>query len=120
MSIEKYTTKSIVTDIFDRGENDRVYKLFTRDFGMIFAHAKSIRKLSSKLRPHLAVGRYQTVTVVKGKEVFRITGATDISDRNIYLQEIIQILNKFVRGEGAHKKLFDKIIYLSHSQDLIY
>ncbi len=113
MSILKHTTKSIVVDIFDQGENDRVYKLFTRDFGMIFAHAKSIRKLESKLRPHLAIGRLQTVTVVKGREVFRITGASDSGEKNIFLHDVTQILNRFIRGEGTHKKLFDKIIDLS-------
>lgn len=113
MSIEKYTTEAMVINIYDQGENDRVYKLFTYEFGLVMAHAKSIRKLESKLRSHLMVGRTVLVTLVKGREVWRITGATDISEKNIFLHEVSLIMNRFVHGEGEHKKLYKRLISLS-------
>lgn len=113
MAIEKYTTEAIVIDIYDNGEHDRVYKFFTYDFGMILAHGKSIRKIESKLRAHLMIGRKSLITLVAGREVWRITGATDMSERNAFLQEIISILGRLIRGEGAHKGLYKKIMTLS-------
>ena len=113
MSIEKYTTQTLVLAIYDQGEHDRVYKLFTRDYGLVMAHARSIRKLESKLRFHLAVGRTALVTLVKGREVWRITGATDMGDKNLFLHEMCQMLARFIRGEGTHKKLYDKLIELA-------
>lgn len=113
MSIEKYTTEAIVINIYDQGENDRVYKLFTYEFGLVMAHGKSIRKLESKLRSHLMIGRTALVTLVKGREIWRITGATDISDKNIFFHEIAIILNRFIQGEGEHKRLYKNLISLA-------
>lgn len=113
MSIEKYTTQALVIAIYDSGEHDRVYKLFTRDFGLVMAHARSIRKLESKLRFHLMIGREVRVTLVKGREVWRLVGSGEMSPKNLFLHEVCQIIGRFVHGEGAHKKLFDKLLTLS-------
>ncbi len=117
MAIEKHTTESIVINYFDNGENDRVYKFFTRDYGMIFVHAKSIRKLESKLRSHLLVGRKSLITIVKGREVWRLTGAESVSKKSDFLSETAVLLERFVRGEGAYKKLFDKILEIDDKKD---
>lgn len=112
MAIEKYTTKAFVLAMYDNGENDRSYKLFTRDFGLIIAHARGIRKLESKLRGHILVGHLILVTIVQGKEVWRITGAEEINIKSLFRNEVIKIIERFVKGEGAHKKLFDKLNYI--------
>jgi len=114
MAIEKYTTISIVLQTFDQGEHDRVYKLFTRDFGVIMAHAKSIRKLESKLRAHLQVGNMCLVTLVKGREVWRITGAEGEQSPPVFVYDVIAIVTRFMRGEGTHKALFDRLRTLTY------
>ena len=81
MAIEKYVTKCIVIESYDRGEHDRVYKLFTREYGMVLAHAKSIRKLESKLRAHVRPRSVALVTLVQGKEVWRLVGAEEEKDQ---------------------------------------
>lgn len=115
MAIEKFTTDALVLDIYNQGENDCVYKLFTRDYGLVMAHARSIRKLESKLRFHLLIGRTVLVTLVKGREVWRLAGAEKMSNRNLFLHEIAQMLSKFIRGEGVYKKLYDKLIAISEN-----
>ncbi len=109
MAIEKFTTKSIVLAQYDQGEHDRVYKVFTRDFGVIMVHAKSIRKLESKLRPHLQVGTKALLTLVKGREVWRVTGAEEENEVTPYIHEVIVVVTRFMRGEGAHSALFDRL-----------
>jgi len=110
MSIEKYTTPSIVIESFDQGEHDRVYKLFTRDFGLIMTHAKSVRKLESKLRAHIQARGVSLVTVVKGREVWRLVGAEEKLNNNPFIHDISQITKRFIRGEGQHKILYDRLI----------
>lgn len=112
MAIEKYTTKCIVLDSYAQGENDRVYKLFTREFGLVMAHAKSIRKLESKLRAHVLPRKTALVTLVLGKEVWRLVGAEEQKVPHAIIHEATQLLNRFIRGEGEHKVLYDRIITL--------
>lgn len=110
MAIEKYATQCFVIDSYEQSENDKAYKLFTREFGLVIAHAKSIRKLESKLRAHVLPRTVSLVTLVKGREVWRLVGGEEVlqSDNRIY--EITKLLNRFVRGEGAHKTLYDRLL----------
>ena len=113
MAIEKYATESFVLASYESAEHDRTYKLFTKDFGLIFARATSVRKLESKLRTQLAVGRMTRVTLVKGKEIWRITGSEEHHSLLLLRNDVIKLLERFVRGEGPQKTLF------THMKDII-
>ncbi len=115
MAIEKYTTKCIILESYDQGEHDRAYKVFTREFGLLICQAKSIRKLESKLRPHMLPRSISLITLVKGKEVWRLVGAEKDLYESVYIHEVTHLLQRFVRGEGAHKTLYDRIISLLSS-----
>lgn len=110
MSIEKYTTHALVIESYDQGEHDRVYKLFTREFGLVMAHAKSVRKLESKLRAHVQPRSFSLVTLVQGREIWRLVGAEENRRRGDSLNEITTLLQRFIRGEGAHMLLYDHLL----------
>lgn len=110
MSIEKYVTQALVIELFDQGENDRVYKLFTREFGLIMVHAKSIRKLESKLRAHTLPRSRSLITLVQGKEVWRLVGAEEQKMEESNMYEVTSLIKRFIRGEGAHKELYDRLV----------
>jgi recombinational DNA repair protein (RecF pathway) len=110
MAIEKYVTQCLVIESYDQGEHDRVYKLFTREFGMITAHAKSVRKLESKLRAHVMPRSMSLVTLVQGKEIWRLVGAEEQADIPVLIHEVTTLIKRFIRGEGAHKALFDRLL----------
>ncbi len=110
MAIEKHTTQALVIESFDQGEHDRVYKLFTRDFGLLMAHAKSVRKLESKLRAHILPRSVSLVTLVQGREIWRLVGAEEKMSSDGMLYDVSQLVRRFVRGEGAHKSLYDRLI----------
>ena len=112
MAIEKYTTHCFVLEEYERGEHDKVFKLFTREFGIVIAHAKSIRKLESKLRAHILPGNMATVTLVKGREVWRLVGAEEKLCSPYFLPEVTVYLGRFMRGEGVHKTLYDRLVSL--------
>jgi hypothetical protein len=110
MAIEKYTTLVLVIESFDQGEHDRVYKLFTRDFGLVMAHAKSVRKLESKLRAHVLPRSHAVVTLVQGRDVWRLVGAEERTiSGNVH--DVVSLIKRFIRGEGTHKALFDRLIH---------
>jgi recombinational DNA repair protein (RecF pathway) len=116
MAIEKYTTSALVIESFDQGEHDRVYKLFTRDFGLLMAHAKSVRKLESKLRAHVLPRTVSLVTLVQGREVWRLVGAEEKTNATNVLHDMTQLIRRFVRGEGAHKALYDRLMDYMQSE----
>jgi recombinational DNA repair protein (RecF pathway) len=110
MAIEKYSTKCFVIESYAQGENDRAYKLFTREFGLITVHAKSVRKLESKLRAHILPRTLSFVTIVKGKEVWRLVGAQELESVPEIIYEVTTLIKRFIRGEGTHKALYDRLI----------
>lgn len=113
MAIEKFTTEGIILESYDNGEHDKVFKIFTKDFGLLMCHARSIRKLESKLRAHLLPRSISLVTLVKGREVWRLTGAERRNVETPFLQEITELLKRFVRGEGQHKALYRRLVEIS-------
>lgn len=112
MSIEKYTTECFVLEGYERAEHDKVFLLFTREFGLISAHAKSVRKLESKLRAHLLPGNMTTATLVKGKEFWRLVGAQEKHIPKKFLPDVAAYLKRFVKGEGANKAMYDRVVSL--------
>ncbi len=109
MAIEKYVTRSIVLESYDQGEHDRAFKIFTREFGLLICQAKSIRKLESKLRAHILPRSFSLVTLVQGREVWRLVGAENEVVESKYIHEVTTLLKRFIRGEGAHKALYDRL-----------
>jgi len=118
MSIEKYTTEAFILREYERDENDMVYKVWTRDFGIIFVLARSIRKITAKLRMVIKKNDFVLITVVKGKDVWRLTGAeeykknTNVGDGDwqFKAKKIIgEAINKLIEEKKTYKKLFDRL-----------
>ena len=119
MAIEKYTTEAFVLRSYEQGEHDLVYKLWTRDFGIIFAVAKSIRKINAKLRSLVKKNDFLVVTLVKGRDVWRLVGAEELKENSSLIESktwyleakkiISEAINKFIEEKKTYKKLFDKI-----------
>jgi len=116
MSIEKYTTEAFVLRVYEQGEHDLVYKLWTRDFGIVFSLGKSIRKINAKLRSLIKKDDFVVVTLVKGKDVWRLVGAEEVynfSESELWTLKakkiISEVVNKFIEEKKTYKKLFDRM-----------
>jgi DNA repair protein RecO (recombination protein O) len=72
----KFHTEAIVIQSHPFGEANKVYTLFTPDFGMVHASAQGVRLGKSKLKHALQDFSYVRVDLVRGKEFWRITSAT--------------------------------------------
>lgn len=62
----------------DFGEADRIYNIYTKDFGKISVLAKGIRLEKSKLRTHLTPRSLIRLSFVEGKEFMRLIDAEEI------------------------------------------
>lgn len=78
MAYTIYETKAVILGVRPIQEHDLFLRVFSDVFGYINIVAKGTRKASSKLRPHINEYSIATLSVVKGKEMFRLTDARRI------------------------------------------
>lgn len=98
------------------GEANKQLYLFTRDFGLIRATAQGLRYLKSKLRYSLGDFSLAHVSLVRGKEFWRVTTAfkradtmADIPNKEAReaLFRVFALLRRLLQGEEAHPELFE-------------
>ena len=111
-------TRGIVVSRRAAGEGSVRVELYTEELGLVSAIAKSAREERSKLRPHLLVGTRGTYSLVRGKEVWRLTGA--VKTKNFAFEcvddegrcagaRLVSVVRQFVHGEGTDEGLFDAL-----------
>lgn len=74
-----YHTDGIVLSASDFGEADRIYNIYTKDFGLAALAAKGIRTEKSKLRAHLGLYSLVRLSFIEGKDYLRLTDAEEIA-----------------------------------------
>ncbi len=119
MAYKTYTTDALVVGSEARYTADRTIALFTREAGLVFARAMGVRKERSKLRYGLQDFSMVRVSLVRGKQGWRVIGAERM--QNLYfaasnlevraaLLRTLKIVRRLVRGEEAHPALYDVLI----------
>lgn len=119
MSHTLYTTECIILGGYDSGEASRYISLFTKEMGLVRAVAKSVREERSKLRYSLQNFSVSSTTLVRGREVWRITGAEakynlhydlkDSQDKLFTITLILNLLQRLVHGEERNDYLFNTL-----------
>lgn len=113
-----FETDCFVISSSPQGEANKQLDLLTRDFGLIRATAQGVRWLKSKLRYSLTDFSLTHVSLVRGKEFWRVTTATKIADVSAditskeareTLFRIFALLRRLLQGEEAHVELFDTV-----------
>ncbi|MEI6478702.1 MAG: recombination protein O N-terminal domain-containing protein [bacterium] len=118
MSHIKYTTDAFVITSKENSEADRVFKLYTKEFGMIFAMAKGIRLLKSKLKGHLDLGSRVKISLVKGKDFWRLVEAEKYEGEEIsvrsrkHFAKIIAVVARLVHGEERNGEVYEALVEL--------
>lgn len=110
-----YTTKAIIIKSVPTGEANRFYFLLTKDLGFIKASAQGVRLLKSKLKGHLQAFSIVNVSVVKGKEIWRITSSEVVEneslikkpDKLFIAKNIFALLLRMLHGEEKNEPLFE-------------
>lgn len=111
MSYHIYTTKGLVLSARPVREADRIYSILTRDLGLVRASATGVRKEQSKLRGALEPFVISQISLVRGKEYWRITSAETLRliPAEAGLGRPLALLERLVQGEAVHPELFDTI-----------
>lgn len=124
MSHHIYTTEGFIIESRESGEANRSLLIFTKDFGMIYTFIQGVRKITSKLRFHIEELSYKSFSLVKGRDKWRITGISDVSDNSSAKNKIIKsdrtvlaayanilnLLKRLLSGAEKNEQLFD-IVY---------
>ena len=116
-----YHTEAFIIKSYSSGEANKSFLLYTKRFGLILAFAQGIRFLKSKLRFNLQEYSYCEVSLVRGKEIWRLTGVKEIGNiytelsnrREVFLvfARVFSLLNRLLHGEEKNERLFENIIY---------
>jgi DNA repair protein RecO len=115
-------TTGFVIGHADIKEADRLFFLFTRELGVIYAIAQGIRKETSRLRYSLQDFSYTRIDLVHGKEMWRITSAKKIETEELannkeytaMFARILELVRRLCQGEEAVEPIFDSLEQLLH------
>ncbi len=117
-----YHTSGFILGSNASGEANRAFRIFTKDLGLVKASAQGVRHLKSKLRYSLHDFSFCELSLVRGKELWRVTGAS--KHINIYealrsnpemlavFARVFALLERLLSGEEKNTVLFD---YLSEA-----
>lgn len=114
----RYQTEGIVLSSTDSKEADKYLHILTEDFGLLYATARGVRKESSKLRYSLQPLSRAKISLVQGRDVWRIVGAEEVdsfylksnSEQFILLQKINLLIRRLIQGEEPNKDLYDAVV----------
>jgi DNA repair protein RecO len=117
MSYHIYTTDGIILKRTTFGEANILLYILTSDLGLIIASARSARLSFSKLRSALQEYTLVSVSVVKGKNGWKVTNVIEkeslFFDYPTYsrkvLSQIAFVLLKMIPGESPHKDIFQTV-----------
>lgn len=117
MSHHIYQTDAIILEVRNVGERNKIVWVFTRDIGLIIATVQGVRDMKSKLRYALNEFSRIKVSLVRGKEIWRLVNAEArenyfflLRERQIAVRLIARLcvlLRRLLTGEEAHPELFE-------------
>ena len=112
-----YTTKALIIKSIPIGEANKYYFLLTEDLGFIRASAQGVRLDKSKLKGHLQDFCLVKISLVKGKDIWRITSVETIEcgdflkniNKLIAIKNIFSLLSRLLAGEEKNEQLFASV-----------
>jgi DNA repair protein RecO (recombination protein O) len=116
MSHSIYTTEGFILKSVNFGEANKYFYIFTKDFGLIKATAQGVRLLKSKLRYSLEDFSFGTISLVRGRELWRITSAekkfalnSKETEKFLLVSRVSSLLLRLLQGEENNDLLFQSL-----------
>lgn len=111
---QKYQTEALVLRSYERGEADRVFALYTREFGLLWARSSAVRRESSRMRYALQSCGHVQVSLVRGTSGWRLAGATALSEALdpesfAVFARIARLVDRLVGGEEQNAYLYQAL-----------
>ena len=110
-----YRTQGFILKKVDSGETDRIFTIYTKDFGKLELLAKAERKIKSKLRAGLGLFYLSEIEFIQGKAHKTLTDAILISDfknlrkglkRLSVAYKISEVIDNLVKGQEPDEKIW--------------
>ena len=110
-----YRTQGFILKKIDRGEADRIFTIYTRDFGKLDLLAKGERRIKSKLRAGLELFYLSEIEFIQGKAHRTLTDTILIENfKNLrrdlvrlkIAHQISDVLDNLVKGEEADREIW--------------
>ncbi|MES2930677.1 MAG: DNA repair protein RecO [Patescibacteria group bacterium] len=121
-----YHTHGFILGSRAMGEANKMLIIYTREMGLVRAVVQGIRLHKSKLRFSLQDFSYCTVDLVRGRDLWRVTSAANISsfpfarsDKQslLLIARTSKLIERLCDGEVPHEKIFDTFIQALHILD---
>lgn len=112
MPREIYHTEGITLSYINVGEAERLFFVYTKDYGLLKIFAQGIRLSKSKLARHVTLFSHSRISFVYGRDILRLTDAEIIHlfSRNSFsfasAGNISSFLTRVVRGEEQDQALW--------------
>jgi DNA repair protein RecO len=119
MSHHIYHTEALILGSRPSGDGDRLLFCYTRDLGLVMAHARSIREGRSRLRYALQLFSHAHVDLLRGKYGWKLISATPINSFHVLTRhdvrrriaaEHLHLLRRLIQGEEKQEKLFEDLV----------
>ena len=127
MAYQTYITEALVCGNWHRNTADRTILLFSREAGMVYVQAKSVREERSKQRYALQDASHIRATLIRGKAGWRVASAEPLKNFYAYgttresralLRNIILLLRRVMQGETPHQDIFDDVVLVLGQQNI--
>lgn len=110
-----YRTQVFVLKEIERGEADKVFTVFTRDFGKLEVLGKAIRKITSKLKAGIPLFSISEIKFIQGKAYKTLTDAILIEDFENIKKDLKRLKVAFRISEA-----FDQLIKAPEEDEKIW
>jgi DNA repair protein RecO len=107
-----YHTEGIILASTATGESDRFFQILTPDLGLIPVVARGSRALGSKLRYRLTEYAHIDIDVVRGKDVWTLTGVLPMDDTPIdpraygSMSDASMMLRRLIHGSVPSPEIY--------------
>jgi len=108
----RYKTRGFVLKKTDRDEADRIFTIFTENFGKIEVRGKAIRKMNSKIRSGIDCFSISEIEFIQGKNYKTLTDASVIEKKTgklAFFNKASSLIDDLIKGEEQDKKIWNLI-----------
>ncbi|MEK7120550.1 MAG: recombination protein O N-terminal domain-containing protein [Patescibacteria group bacterium] len=117
---EKYHTEALILGSFNHKEANKLFHLFTKEFGFLVASSQAVRMEKSKLRYGLQDFSLCDISIVKTKnDIWKLTNCVPKKNyyfdfrgsplKIIFIAKINNFLRRFLHGEEKDLALYNDV-----------
>lgn len=117
MAHKLYLVNGLIIKSWPSGESNKIFLVLTDTLGLIKVSAQAIRDGKSKLRGHLQTGKLAKLELVRGRELWRLVGASgsakvlpsDEKSRQV-LARVARLMQRLVPLDEPNHYLYEDVV----------